>query len=296
MRLLFVHAHPDDESLWTGVSLAHHVAAGDDVHVLTLTLGEEGEVIPPELAHLELPAGQERDPQASDPLAAVRRAELAEAMTRMGVASSVVLGEDGSGPTYRDSGMAGTPSARHPRALTGAPVDQVSAQVREHVVRVGADVVVTYDENGGYGHPDHVRTHEVTVAAVRAMAAPPRLMVVLTPQSWYAEDQDWLRTHLDESTRDAHRLLLPPDDHTARLSVVPDDLVTHATVDPGVLPVQRAAVEAHRTQVRLAPGCLALSNDVAVRTAGREGFAQLDVDTGRTVREAPGLRRGLQED
>ena len=93
-RLLFVHAHPDDESLWTGVALAHHVAAGDEVHVLTCTLGEEGEVIPDDLKHLELPAGEARDPDAADPLAEVRRDELRAAMGAMAVTSSVVLGDE----------------------------------------------------------------------------------------------------------------------------------------------------------------------------------------------------------
>ena len=76
-RLLFVHAHPDDETLATGVAILHHVARGDDVHVLTCTLGEEGEVIPAELAHLEGAEG--------DPLAAHRRGELAGAVAVLGV-------------------------------------------------------------------------------------------------------------------------------------------------------------------------------------------------------------------
>ena len=82
-RLLFAHAHPDDESLWTGVTMAHHVARGDEVHVLTCTLGEEGEVIPDDLKHLELPAGSARPDDVADELAPVRREELRRAMTAM---------------------------------------------------------------------------------------------------------------------------------------------------------------------------------------------------------------------
>ena len=87
-RLLFVHAHPDDETLATGVALAHHVARGDDVHVLTCTLGEEGEVIPAQLGHLEGAEG--------DPLAAHRREELRRAMEVLGVTHHL-LGADGDG-------------------------------------------------------------------------------------------------------------------------------------------------------------------------------------------------------
>ena len=103
--VLFVHAHPDDESLATGISLAHLSAAGHDVRVLTMTLGEEGEVIPPELRHLAA--------DAEDRLGPYRREELRSAMQGLGVAHRV-LGEDpGSGvlSLYRDSGMAVTPSA-----------------------------------------------------------------------------------------------------------------------------------------------------------------------------------------
>ena len=108
-RLLFVHAHPDDETLATGVAIAHHVASGDDVHVLTCTLGEEGEVIPPHLAHLEGADG--------DPLAPHRAEELRAAMEVLGVTHHLLGAEGGHGvPTYRDSGMAGSPAAAHPRA------------------------------------------------------------------------------------------------------------------------------------------------------------------------------------
>ncbi len=121
--LLFVHAHPDDETLATGVSLAHHRAAGHGVHVLTCTLGEEGEVIPPELAHL----AADRD----DTLGRWRREELRRAMAALGVQHQV-LGEDpasGVPSRYRDSGMAGTASAADPRAFVNADAEEAAALV-----------------------------------------------------------------------------------------------------------------------------------------------------------------------
>lgn len=281
MRLLLVHAHPDDESLATGVTMAHHVERGDEVHLLTCTLGEEGEVIPPELAHLELPAGQTRDPAAPDPLADVRRAELTAAMTAMGVASHRLLGDEGG--SWRDSGMVGTPSAAHPRAFAAADVEAVGTQVRAVLEELEPDVVVTYDENGGYGHPDHVQTHRVTAAAVRGLPTDrrPALFGVVTPQSWYDEDLAWLREELTPHRQVELGVHLPPDDDTHRLSVVPDDAVSHRTVAPDAVARQRAAIAEHRTQVRLISGAFVLSNDVPTRTAGREAYQQLDPDTGR---------------
>jgi N-acetyl-1-D-myo-inositol-2-amino-2-deoxy-alpha-D-glucopyranoside deacetylase len=293
LRLLLIHAHPDDESLATGVTMAHHVERGDEVHLLTCTLGQEGEVIPPELKHLELPAGEPRHPEAPDPLATVRRTELDAAMSAMGVASHLVLGDTlagrgGRGPIetgsrWRDSGMVGTPSAAHPRAFAAADVEQVGAQVRAVIEAIAPDVVVTYDETGGYGHPDHVQTHRVTVAAVRGMAPDerPLLFGVVTPESWYREDLAWLHRELTPERRTEYAVQLPPDDDTHRLSVVPDDAVSHATVDLDAVPRQRAAIAEHRTQVRLIPGAFVLSNDVATRTAGREAYQRLDADTGR---------------
>lgn len=281
MRLLLVHAHPDDESLATGVTMAHHVERGDEVHLLTCTLGQEGEVIPPELKHLELPPGLPRDPEAADPLAEVRRAELAAAMTAMGVTSHQLLGDEG-GPWWRDTGMVGMPSADHPRAFAMADVEQVGAQVRTVIERLAPDAVVTYDATGGYGHPDHVQTHRVTVAAVRGIPEHrrPLLFQVVTPQSWYAEDVAWLRRELTEERRAAERVDPPPEDDARAMSVVPDAAISHATIDLEALPRQRAAIREHRTQVRLIPGAFVLSNDVATRTAGREAYQLLDPDTG----------------
>ena len=240
-RLLFVLAHPDDETLATGVAIAHHVARGDDVHVLTCTLGEEGEVIPAHLAHLEGAPG--------DPLAAHRREELRGAMEVLGVTHHQ-LGTTGDAahPVYRDSGMAGSPAASHPRAWAGADLADAAAAVRAVLDEVRPDVVVTYDATGGYGHPDHVRTHEATCRAVA----------------------------------------VPVDDDPFASSVVPDAVVTHTVVDPSVVPVQSRALLAHETQVVVGDGWYALSNHVVSRLAGREGYARLDAATGRpTPQGAP---------
>lgn len=271
-RLLFVHAHPDDETLTTGVAIAHHVARGDDVHVLTCTLGEEGEVIPTELAHLE------GDGPA---LAEHRRRELGAALHTLGAVPHVLGSAGGGEPAFRDSGMAGTPSAAHPRAFAGVDLEVAAAAVRAVVEEVRPDVVVTYDAGGGYGHPDHVRTHTATRAAVAGLpdGDRPALYGTLTPLSWATEDRDWLAAHVP-----AHQGWVVPDDaSTYAANVVPDEVVTHAVVDPEVLPVQTAALREHVTQVVVGDGWYALSNRHVFRLAGREGYARLDLDTGRPV-------------
>jgi N-acetyl-1-D-myo-inositol-2-amino-2-deoxy-alpha-D-glucopyranoside deacetylase len=259
--LLFVHAHPDDETLTAGLTMAHYVQAGHPVHVLTCTLGEEGEVIPPELLHLDV--------AHDDALGPHRREELRAAMATLGV-SHEVLGEDAASGVlsrYRDSGMAGTPSASNPAAFVNADVEEAATLVADVVRRLRPAVVVTYDDQGGYGHPDHIQTHRVTCAAV------------LTPHSWAHEDREWLAEHLPVGTGWS----LPDPDDGYPPSVVADDLVTHQVVDAELLSVQAEALRQHRTQVTVAPtgDTYALSNDVAARLPGREGFALLDAVTGR---------------
>ena len=101
----------------------------------------------------------------------------------------------------------------------------------EVVRRVRPAVVVTYDEHGGYGHPDHIQTHRVTCAAVASLPADerPPLYAVLTPASWAREDREWLADHPPVGTGWA----LPDPDGDYPPSVVADDLVTHEVVDPG---------------------------------------------------------------
>ncbi|KRF25810.1 N-acetyl-1-D-myo-inositol-2-amino-2-deoxy-alpha-D-glucopyranoside deacetylase [Phycicoccus sp. Soil803] len=273
--LLFVHAHPDDETLTAGLTMARYVRDGYRVHVLTCTLGEEGEVIPPGLRHL--------DAAHDDALGAHRLEELRSAMAVLG-ATHEVLGADlaeGALSRYRDSGMAGTPSAANPDAFVNADVDEAAALVADVVRRVRPAVVVTYDEHGGYCHPDHIQTHRVTCAAVASLPPEqrPELYAVLVPESWAREDRVWLAEHPPTGTG----WELPDPDGDYPPSVVADDLVTHEVVSPELVPVQAAALREHVTQVTVAESgdAYALSNDIAARIPGREGFSRLDPTTGR---------------
>ncbi|GHJ50231.1 1D-myo-inositol 2-acetamido-2-deoxy-alpha-D-glucopyranoside deacetylase [Catellatospora sp. TT07R-123] len=152
--ILLVHAHPDDESIGTGATMAHYAAQGAKVTLVTCTLGEEGEIHVPELAQLEASQG--------DQLGGYRLAELRTALAALGNIDHRQLGGAGR---YRDSGMMGTPANEHPRAFWGADLEEASRHLLAIMDEVRPQVVVTYDANGFYGHPDHIQAHRVAMRA-----------------------------------------------------------------------------------------------------------------------------------
>jgi N-acetyl-1-D-myo-inositol-2-amino-2-deoxy-alpha-D-glucopyranoside deacetylase len=152
--IIFVHAHPDDEAIGTGATMAHYAAQGAHVTLVTCTLGEEGEIHVPELAGL---AAAE-----ADQLGGYRVAELAAAAGALGVTDHRFLGGAGR---YRDSGMMGLPTNEHPRCFWQADLDEAAGHLVEILREVRPQVLVTYDPNGFYGHPDHIQAHR---AAMRA--------------------------------------------------------------------------------------------------------------------------------
>jgi N-acetyl-1-D-myo-inositol-2-amino-2-deoxy-alpha-D-glucopyranoside deacetylase len=151
---MFVHAHPDDESISTGATMAQYVATGAHVTLVTCTLGEEGEIHVPELA--QLAADQ------ADQLGGYRISELAAACAAMGVTDHRFLGGAGH---YRDSGMMGLPTNDHPRSFWRADLDTAAGLLLEIMQEVRPQVLVTYDPNGFYGHPDHIQAHRVAMRA-----------------------------------------------------------------------------------------------------------------------------------
>jgi N-acetyl-1-D-myo-inositol-2-amino-2-deoxy-alpha-D-glucopyranoside deacetylase len=180
--------------------------------------------------------------------------------------------------------MAGTPSAANPTAFANADVDEAAALVADVVRRVRPAVVVTYDEQGGYGHPDHVQTHRVTRRALQLLDAaelPGRTYEIVTPLGWAREDRAWLAAHVPDDAG----WVVPGEGDPFPSQVGPDQVVTHRVVDPSVVPVQSRALECHATQVVVGEGWYALSNHVVSRLAGREGYARLDAATGRPIPE-----------
>lgn len=294
-RLLAVFAHPDDETIGAGGLLALAVAAGVDVSVVTCTRGEQGEVIPPELGHLTA------DP---DRLARRREQELSAALAELGVHRLLLLdqvpGLDGARPArFRDSGMrwvrpgiAGPAESAGPDAFSAVDVE-VAARLLAVVIRhLRPTAVLTEEPGGGYGHPDHVHAHRVTMRAVElagaqhvppvgdapdplAPLAPWRVPTVL----WVAQDEAHLRAAMTElrDTLAGHPPRHAPDGTVLTVPELGEELPGVAVPSHelaasfDVRPVAErvlAALRRHRTQVQaVAPidgerlvGHLALSN------------------------------------
>jgi N-acetyl-1-D-myo-inositol-2-amino-2-deoxy-alpha-D-glucopyranoside deacetylase len=166
-RLLAVFAHPDDEAFGTGGTLARYAAEGAHIVLVCATRGEVGEIADESLA-------------TPDTLGEVRENELRCAAGALGISEVIFLG-------YRDSGMDGTPENDDLRAFTNAPADEAISHLVGIIRRVQPDVVVTFEPNGGYGHPDHITAHRHTVAAFHAAADP-----ALHPEQGKA----WQASHL----------------------------------------------------------------------------------------------------
>lgn len=254
--LLLVHAHPDDESITTGGTIAHYRRRGVPVTVVTCTLGEEGEVIGDEYAHLV--AG------SADQLGGYRIAELSRALNELDVDTPHFLGGAGR---WRDSGMAGTPSARNPRAFVNSG-NAASDALVQVLLELRPRVVIGYDPRGGYGHPDHIRAHEVTMAAVDAASdwgwTVPKVYWTVTDASVLAMHTEALKRRTVDQLPGAlpRGWRLPHEDE---LACVPAESVTTTVDVSDVLAAKRAALRAHATQVTVAPSGreFALSNDVA---------------------------------
>ena len=163
-----VHAHPDDEVIATGGVLARYSAEGIRTVLVTCTNGEQGDaaggVKPGEPGH------------DTREVAAVRLAELRKSVTCLGVGHLELLG-------YRDSGMVGWAANQDPGVFGNVPLAEVSGRLQGLLRQYQPQVVVTYDENGGYGHPDHIQVHRATVAAVNSTGIPAKLYYSAVPRS-----------------------------------------------------------------------------------------------------------------
>lgn len=282
-RLLLVHAHPDDESLTTGGTIARYAAEGVSVTVLTCTLGEEGEVIGNEWA--QLVAGD------ADQLGGYRIGELASALAALGAQRPRFLKGAGN---FRDSGMADTPSASNPRAFVNADVDEAVEAVVAVIRELRPHVVITYDALGGYGHPDHVRAHSITTAAVEAAGSSryPQAGQPWDPPKFY-----WTVTEAGALGRGLRAVGELPDGwrhaEPGELPSVPDGSVTAAVDVSAVLDAKRAAMAAHATQVLVAASGteFALSNNVAQPVLAEEHFVLARGRTGEV--DASGRERDL---
>ena len=249
-RLLLVHAHPDDESIGTGATMARYATEGAQVTLVTCTLGELGEIIPPELAYLA--EGDQRGQRVGTRLGEYRIGELNAACAELGVTDHRFLGGRGR---WRDSGMMGTAGNDDPRCFWRADLDQAADALLDVVREVRPQVLVTYDANGFYGHPDHIQAHRVARRAFEQAGAsgPAKLYATAAP------DSGQVTTEIDATAYFGQKM---------------------------------AAMRAHATQITVDPPFFALSDRVRRRALGVEYYTLLDPEPGP---RAPGAGQGDRE-
>jgi N-acetyl-1-D-myo-inositol-2-amino-2-deoxy-alpha-D-glucopyranoside deacetylase len=264
--MLLVHAHPDDEVIGTGVTMAKYAGEGAQVTLVTCTLGDEGEILVPELTHLA--ADQE------DGLAAHRHTELADAMAALGVTDWRILG----GPhAFRDSGMIGTPPNERADNFWRADLLTAARHLVAVIREVRPHVLVTYDDFGGYGHPDHIQAHRVAMYAMTLAAAPsfeaelgpawevPKVYWTAFPRSVVVAGIEALKAAGDTSDFAA----ADPDEMAF---ACPDEWVTSVVHSVEYADHKMAAMRAHATQISLESGFFALSNNIGSQVMATEYF------------------------
>jgi N-acetyl-1-D-myo-inositol-2-amino-2-deoxy-alpha-D-glucopyranoside deacetylase len=261
-RLLAVHAHPDDETLATGGTLARYARDGRTVVTLvTCTLGQRGEVIPDRLRHLTGRA-----------LGQHRRGELDRAAAALGVADHRLLADGrwtDSGMTWVRPGIAGPAPDVGPDAFARADVLEAAEELALVIREVRPHVVITYDPHGGYAHPDHVQAHRVTMRAVQLTTArawtPAKVFWVRVPRGWAEAER--------AAAPDRPGSMLARDLNDPFPPVVVDDDLVDVVVDVHpVLAAKLAALRAHETQVRVEGSWFALSDGFAQRVRDREAY------------------------
>jgi N-acetyl-1-D-myo-inositol-2-amino-2-deoxy-alpha-D-glucopyranoside deacetylase len=286
-RLLLVHAHPDDETIGNGVTMARYVGEGAHVTLVTCTLGEEGEVLVPELAHLA--ADQD------DQLGQHRIGELATAMEAIGVRDHWFLGGPGR---YRDSGMMGLPTNDRPDCFWQADLDEAAGFLVEVIREVRPQVLVTYDDDGGYGHPDHIQAHRVAMRGVELAADPAhgrgepwqvaKIYWNAIPETVLREGIRAVREAGDQTFFEG----MDPDTDEMPSFVLPDDLVTTRIDGMDRVDAKMAAMRAHATQITVDGPFFALSNNLGNRVWGVEYYRLVRGELG-TERDAEGRETDL---
>jgi N-acetyl-1-D-myo-inositol-2-amino-2-deoxy-alpha-D-glucopyranoside deacetylase len=261
LTLLAVHAHPDDE-VFGGGSLARAADEGVRVVLVTATLGEEGEIHDPDL-----------DPEeARARLGAIREAELRQAAALLGIEDVRLLG-------YRDSGMAGRPANEDPNNFHNADPDQVAARLVRIMREIRPQVIVTYDERGNYGHPDHIAAHRAAVAAFEAAADPARFptpdLAPWQPQKLYYTAfprSDLLRFREIARERGVAPEVEEETEEDLEKYTVPDELVTTRVAVRPWVDRKVAAMRVHRTQIPEDSFLLAMPEDLLEVVWGSEAF------------------------
>lgn len=273
-RLLLVHAHPDDETIATGATMARYASEGAQVTLVTCTQGEQGEILVPELAHLA--------PDREDRLGEHRVKELTAAMSELGVTDFRFLGGPGR---YRDTGMlwgedgrrAVAPEDVRPDSFWAADLREAADHLVEVIREVRPQVMVTYDENGGYGHPDHIQAHRVAMYAFTLAGVQSYRRELGEP--WTVDKVYWTVMPRSVIQRGIDVMKESPDNPFEGVEsaedlgfTVADDDVSAMVEGHSWLPQKTAAMRAYPTQIDVEGSFFALSDNVGQEIWGTEYY------------------------
>ncbi len=258
LRLLLVHAHPDDETINNGATMALYVERGAKVTLVTCTRGEEGEVLVPELEHLAS--------NKEDKLGKHREGELADAMAVLGVKDFRFLGAPHK--IYRDSGMMDTEPNKRADNFWNADLDEAAAYLVEIILEVKPQVMVTYDEIGGYGHPDHIQAHRVAMRAAELARA----------KGWEIKKIYWNTIPKSvieqgiEAMKGTGNQFFGVDKAEDFPFAQPDELVTTVIDAESYAERKMQAMKAHPTQISVDGPFFALSDNLGFKVWGQEFY------------------------
>lgn len=257
-RLLLVHAHPDDETINNGATMAKYVAEGAKVTLVTCTRGEEGEVLVPALANLAS--------SIDDKLGEHRVIELTNAMAELGIKDFRFLGAPDK--KWRDSGMMGTPPNERSDVFWQADLDEAASDLAKIILEIKPQVMITYDEIGGYGHPDHIKAHQV---AMRGAELASNAGWTISKIYWNTMPRSVIQNGIDKM-KEVGSDFFGAESADDLPFAKPDELVTSLIKAPEYVDKKMAAMKAHETQISVDGPFFALSNNLGLSIWGDEYY------------------------
>lgn len=249
-RLLLVHAHPDDETINNGVTMAKYAVEGVDVTLVTCTRGEEGEVLVESLKNL----ASDKDDKLGDH----RELELKDAMIELGISDFRFLGSPYK--KWRDSGMIGAPQNERKDVFWQSDLDEAANELVKVILEIKPQVMITYDEFGGYGHPDHIKAHQVAMRAAEISASEGWQ---ITKIYWNTMPRSVLQTSIDKM-KEMGSEFFGAESADEMPFAKDDELVTSVVKAQEYVPQKLAAMKAHATQISVDGPFFALSNNLGL--------------------------------
>ena len=249
-RLLLVPAHPDDETINNGVTMAKYAVEGVHVTLVTCTRGEEGEVLVESLKNL----ASDKDDKLGDH----RVIELKDAMIELGISDFRFLGSPNK--KWRDSGMIGAPQNERNDVFWQSDLDEAANELVKVILEIKPQVMITYDEFGGYGHPDHIKAHQV---AMRAAEISANQGWQITKIYWNTMPKSVLQTSMDKM-KEMGSEFLGAESVDELTFAKADELVTSVVKAQEYVPQKLAAMKAHATQISVDGPFFAISNNLGL--------------------------------